>query len=50
MQSVYTNWKLHNVHAEKYDFNGFKVVQIPLILDGGNVVKVILDDKPCMIM
>lgn len=45
-----TNWKLHNVHAEKYDFNGFKVVQIPLILDGGNVVKAILDDKPCMIM
>ena len=45
-----TNWKLHNVHAEKYDFNGFKVVQIPLILDGGNVVKAILDDKPCMLM
>ena len=45
-----TNWKLHNVHAEKYHFNGFKVVQIPLILDGGNVVKAILDDKPCMIM
>ena len=45
-----TNWRLHNVHAEKYNLKEIKVVQIPLILDGGNVVKAVLNSKPCMIM
>ena len=45
-----TNWQLHNVHPQKHNFDDFEVVQIPLILDGGNVVKAVLDGKPCMIM
>lgn len=49
-----TNWQVHRVHSKKqiakevpFDFN---VVQLPLILDGGNVVKAIVNDKPCIIM
>lgn len=45
-----TNWILHNVHAEKFKFKKIKCVQMPLVLDGGNVVKAVLNDKPCMIM
>ena len=45
-----TNWRLHNVHAEKFNFKKIKCVQMPLVLDGGNVVKAVLNDKPCMIM
>ena len=45
-----TNWRLHNVHAEKFNLNKIKCVQMPLVLDGGNVVKAVLNDKPCMIM
>ncbi len=45
-----TNWELHNVHAEKVSFKELQVVRMPLILDGGNVVKAVLNDKPCMIM
>ena len=49
-----TNWQLHDVHtqrqsARKVRFD-FKVVQMPIILDGGNVVKAKIDNKPCIIM
>ena len=47
-----TNWQLHKVHTQNQE-NIFKertVVPMPLILDGGNVVKAVLDGKPCMIM
>ena len=44
-----TNWQLHRVHAA-HDSFGFKVVQMPLILDGGNVVKALVEGKPCLIM
>lgn len=43
-----TNWQMHKVHA-----NGqlnFIFVQMPIILDGGNVVKAILENQPCMIL
>lgn len=49
-----TNWQIHRVHTQKqqsdakpFDFN---VIQMPLILDGGNVVKAIVNHKPCIIM
>lgn len=47
-----TNWQLHNVHTQKQkqSFDNLTIVQIPLILDGGNVVKAILNGNPCMIM
>lgn len=44
-----TNWQLHRVHAAHDSFE-FKVVQMPLILDGGNVVKAVVQGKPCLIM
>ena len=44
-----TNWQQHRVHAGHESF-GFKVVQMPLILDGGNVVKAVVQGKPCLIM
>lgn len=49
-----TNWQLHHVHTQRQSarnerFN-FKVVQMPIILDGGNVVKAIVKNKPCIIM
>lgn len=48
-----TNWQLHHVHTKKQLIKDgrfdFKVVQMPLILDGGNVIKAIVNDKPCMI-
>ena len=49
-----TNWQLHRVHTKKQIANklsfDFKVVQLPLILDGGNVVKAVVNNKPCIIM
>jgi agmatine/peptidylarginine deiminase len=49
-----TNWQLHDVHTNKQLANNerfnFKVVQIPIILDGGNVIKAIVRGKPCFIM
>ena len=44
-----TNWQLHRVHAAHESFS-FKVVQMPLILDGGNVVKAVVKGKPCLIL
>lgn len=49
-QKYITDWKLHNVHTPKDSFKNLPYVQIPLILDGGNVVKAVLDGKPYMIM
>ena len=49
-----TNWQVHHVHSQSQYAKGehfdFKVIQIPLILDGGNVVKAIVNNKPCFIM
>jgi len=49
-----TNWQVHDVHTQKQlnkDVRwDFKVVQMPLILDDGNVVKAVVDGKPCIIM
>lgn len=49
-----TDWQLDKVHPQKQtqkDFLNSDFVQmIPLILDGGNVVKAIVNDKPCIIM
>lgn len=49
-----TNWQLHRVHTQKQLSDnkpfGFKVIQMPLILDGGNVVKAVVNHKPCIIM
>ena len=44
-----TNWQLHHVHARKEHFD-FQVVQMPIILDGGNVVKAVVGGKPYFIM
>lgn len=44
-----TNWQLHRVHAA-HESLSFKVVQMPLILDGGNVVKAVVKGKPCLIL
>lgn len=43
-----TNWQMHQVHGNG-KFN-FKFVHMPIILDGGNVVKAVLNGKPCFIM
>lgn len=43
-----TNWQLNGVHAK--DNFCFKIVQMPIILDGGNVVKAVVNGKPCFIM
>ena len=47
-----TNWQLHNVYTQKQKkiFDKRTVVPMPLILDGGNVVKAVLGGKPYMIM
>lgn len=49
-----TNWQLHNVHTQrqqvKNEHSDFNVIQIPIILDGGNVVKALVNNNPCMIM
>lgn len=45
-----TNWQLQNVHPEKEKNFDFRMVQMPIILDGGNVVKAVVDGKPCFIM
>ena len=43
-----TDWQQHGVHAKKsFDF---EVVTMPIILDGGNVVKAVLKGNPCIIM
>lgn len=53
-QEYATNWQLHHVHTQKQLRDdkkwGFKVVQMPIILDGGNVIKAIVEGKPCIIM
>lgn len=49
-----TNWQIHNVHTQKQFANDsrwrFNVVQMPIILDGGNVVKAVINNKPYFIM
>lgn len=49
-----TNWQLHHVHTQRQSARNehfdFKVVQMPIILDGGNVVKAKVDNEPCIIM
>lgn len=49
-----TNWQKHRVHAQNQLSNNqsfdFKVIQMPLVLDGGNVVKAVVNHKPCIIM
>ena len=49
-----TNWQLHDVHTKKQVANkehfDFDIVQMPIILDGGNVIKAIVNNKPCIIM
>ncbi len=49
-----TNWQLHDVHTQRQSARnerfGFKVVQMPIILDGGNVVKAKVNNKPYIIM
>jgi len=48
-----TNWQIHRVHTPKQRVNDdkfhFQVAQIPLIIDGGNVIKAIVNDLPCII-
>lgn len=46
-----TNWLLHKVHPRKADKLNLNVVTIPLVLDGGNVIKAIDKfGKPTIIM
>ena len=49
-----TDWQLHKVHPQKQTQEEFLesdfVQMMPIILDGGNVVKAIVNDKPCIIM
>lgn len=49
-----TNWQLHNVHTQrqlvKNESFDFYLKQMPIILDGGNVVKAIVNNRPCIIM
>lgn len=49
-----TDWRLHKVHSQKQTQEEFLksdfVQMIPIILDGGNVVKAIVNNKPCIIM
>ena len=49
-----TNWQLHKVRTQRQYTNDehfdFKVVHIPLMLDGGNVIKATVNNKPCIIM
>lgn len=49
-----TDWQLDNVHPQKQSQKEFLysdfVQMIPIILDGGNVIKAIVNDKPCIIM
>ncbi len=53
-QKCTTNWQLHNVHTQKQvirrEHFEFDIVQMPIILDGGNVIKAIVNNKPCIIM
>ena len=49
-----TDWQLDKVHPQKQSQKEFLysdfVQMIPIILDGGNVIKAIVNDKPCIIM
>lgn len=46
-----TNWLLHKVHTRKADKLNLDFVTIPLVLDGGNVIKAIDKfGKPTIIM
>lgn len=49
-----THWQIHKVHThkqyEKDKLFDFKYIQIPLILDGGNIIKAIVNGNPCIIM
>lgn len=48
-----TDWQLDKVHAQRQSLReglDFDVVQMPIILDGGNVIKAIVNGKPCIIM
>lgn len=49
-----TNWQLHHVRTQRQSARNehlnLNVVQMPIILDGGNVVKAIVNNKPCIIM
>lgn len=49
-----TNWQLHNVHTQRQlvrnEHFDFCVIQMPIILDGGNIVKAIVNNQPCIIM
>ena len=49
-----TNWQLHHVRTQRQSASNehlnLNVVQMPIILDGGNVVKAIVNNKPCIIM
>ncbi len=49
-----TNWQLHHVRTQRQSARNeqlnLNVAQMPIILDGGNVVKAIVNNKPCIIM
>jgi len=49
-----TDWQLHKVHPQKQTQEEFLesdfVQMMPIILDGGNVVKAVVNNKPCIIM
>lgn len=49
-----TNWQIHDVHTQKQIAKDerweYEIIQMPLILDGGNVIKAVINDKPCMIL
>ena len=46
-----TNWLLHKVHTRKVENLNFDIITIPIVLDGGNVIKAIDKfGKPTIIM
>lgn len=46
-----TNWQVHQVHACTRKGWNFHIVHLPLLLDGGNIVKAITQTgQPCMIL
>lgn len=47
-----TNWQLHGVYSrrDKSLLKDKHIVEIPIVLDGGNVIKAELNGNPCMIM
>ena len=51
MPQYVTNWQVHQVHAGNRREWAFHTVHIPLLLDGGNVVKAITKaGQPCLIL